>query len=100
MSKVYVSVKRDAWQGSIKPLMAIVCAGLLFIGLAIYVGGECCSLQEELIESLKKEKEVTEMNSRLKTELSLITRARYIELKAHERLGLKKAREEEVLVLR
>ena len=30
----------------------------------------------------------------------VITRARYIELKANERLGLKKPKEEEVLVLR
>jgi hypothetical protein len=40
------------------------------------------------------------VNNKLKMELSVITRARYIELKANERLGLKKPKEEEVLVLR
>jgi hypothetical protein len=58
------------------------------------------NLREELIESLKREREIAEVNNKLKMELSVITRARYIELKANERLGLKKPKEEEVLVLR
>jgi len=49
---------------------------------------------------LKKEREIADVNNRLKMELSVITKARYIELKANERLGLKKPKEEEVLVLR
>ena len=56
--------------------------------------------REALIETLKKEREVMETNNRLKTELAGITQTRLLELKAKERLGLTKPKEEEVLVLR
>jgi len=100
MEKVYVSVKRDTQQRSIKPLALSILASVLFVVIALFMRGEYNNLREELIESLKREREVTEVNNRLKMELSVITRARYIELKANERLGLKKPKEEEVLVLR
>jgi len=100
MEKVYVSVKRDTQQRSIKPLALSLLASVLFVVVALFMRGEYNSLREELIESLKREREVAEVNNRLKMELSVITRARYIELKANERLGLKKPKEEEVLVLR
>lgn len=100
MEKVYVSVKRDAQQRSIKPVVFAFLASVLFISTALFLQGEYNVLREELIESLKREREFAEVNNRLKMELSVITRARYIELKANERLGLKKPKEEEVLVLR
>jgi hypothetical protein len=56
--------------------------------------------REALIEVLKKEKEVMETNNKLKSELAGITQTRLLELKAKERLGLEKPKEEEVLVLR
>ena len=100
MEKVYVSVKREVQQRSIKPLLLVVVASVLFIIVALFLRGEYDNLREELIESLKREREIAEVNNKLKMELSVITRARYIELKANERLGLKKPKEEEVLVLR
>lgn len=100
MEKVYVSVKRDTQHRSIKPLAVFIFATALFVIIALFMRGEYNGLREELIESLKKEREVAEANNRLKMELSVITRARLIELKANERLGLKKPKEEEVLVLR
>jgi len=100
MEKVYVSVKRDTQQRSIKPLALSILASAFFVVIALFMRGEYNNLREELIESLKREREVAEVNNRLKMELSVITRARYIELKANERLGLKKPKEEEVLVLR
>ena len=100
MEKVYVSVKREVQQRSIKPLLLVVVASVLFIIFALFMRGEYDNLREELIESLKGERVVAEVNNKLKMELSVITRARYIELKANERLGLKKPKEEEVLVLR
>jgi hypothetical protein len=100
MEKVYVSVEREVQQRSIKPLLLVVTASIFFIIFALFMRGEYDNLREELIESLKREREVAEVNNKLKMELSVITRARYIELKANERLGLKKPKEEEVLVLR
>lgn len=100
MEKVYVSVKKDTQHRSIKPLSMFILMTALFIIIALFLRGEYNSLREEFIESLKKEREVAEVNNKLKMELSVITRARMIELKANERLGLKKPKEEEVLVLR
>jgi cell division protein FtsL len=101
MERVYVSVKRgDTQQRSIKPLVMVILTSVLFVIVAVFMRGEYNTTREELIESLKKERVVAEANNRLKMELSVITRARYIELKANERLGLKKPKEEEVLVLR
>jgi hypothetical protein len=101
MERVYVSVKRgDTQQRSIKPLVMVILASALFVMVALFLRGEYNNMREELIESLKREREVADVNNMLKMELSVITRARYIELKANERLGLKKPKEEEVLVLR
>ncbi len=100
MEKVYVSVKREVQQRSIKPLLMVVAASIFFMIFALFMRVEYDNLREELIESLKREREIAEVNNKLKMELSVITRARYIELKANERLGLKKPKEEEVLVLR
>jgi hypothetical protein len=101
MEKVYVSVKRDnTHQQSVKPRAVSILAVALFVVVALFMRGEYNGLREELIENLKREREVSEVNNKLKMELSVITKARLIELKANERLGLKKPKEEEVLVLR
>lgn len=100
MAKVYVSVKRNAQQRNIKHLLFIILSSVLFIVVTLYMRGEYNGLREELIESLRNEREIVDLNNTLKMEFSVITKARYIELKANERLGLKKPKEEEVLVLR
>ena len=100
MEKVYVSVKRNTQKRSTNHLVLIILSSVLFVIVTLYMQAEYNGLREELIESLKKEREIADVNNRLKMELSVITRARYIELKANERLGLKKPKEEEVLVLR
>jgi len=56
-------------------------------------------LREDLIFQLSKEREIIKTNQSLKIELSGITKKRYLELKAME-IGLKKPKEEEVVVLR
>jgi len=100
MEKVYVSVKKNTQQRSGKDILLVVLLSAFFIAMSLFVRAEYNGLREELIESLEKEREITDVNNKLKMELSVITRARYIELKANERLGLKKPKEEEVLVLR
>lgn len=100
MEKAYVSVRRGSRQKSVKTLVLTVVGGVFFVLAGLYMQGEYTRLREELIENLQKGKEVADANNRLKMELSVITRARYIELKANERLGLKKPKEEEVLVLK
>ena len=54
----------------------------------------------QYMEKLKKEKEITEANKALKTELEAVTQKGYVEFAARERLGLKRPTDEEVVVLR
>ena len=57
-------------------------------------------LREEYALRLTEEKSIVETNKKLATELKALTETRYLEFKARERLGLKKPKEEEVLVVR
>lgn len=100
MSRVYVSVKRDTGQRRCHTVLIVVLATLIFAAGTLLTRAAYHDLREELLERLRKEREAAETNSRLKLELSAITRARFVELKAKEKLGLKKPKEEEVLVLR
>ena len=52
------------------------------------------------LERLSEEKKVADINRSLKMELLAITQKGYVEFAAEERLGLKRPKEEEVLVLR
>lgn len=96
MTRGYVSVKRGRTHSAF--LVISVLAVFAFMGYFVLSAHN--RLREDLIETLKKDKEVMETNNRLKTELAGVTQTRLMELKAKERLGLKKPKEEEVLVLR
>jgi hypothetical protein len=100
MGQAYVSVKREVRHRSFHPVVLFLIALGLFVSLSLFMRGEYNGLRDEYINQLRREREMTDANNRLKMELTVITRGRYIELKANERLGLKKPREEEVLVLR
>jgi predicted PurR-regulated permease PerM len=103
MERVYVSAKRDMAyrnsQSTLSTLLIVVCF-IVFALISFFMMSAHGQLREELIEMLRREREVTDMNNKLKTELAGIMQARMLELKAKERLGLKKPKDEEVLVLR
>jgi hypothetical protein len=101
MQRVQVSVRRDTLgnRSCHSALMILLCL-LVFVTVSFFMRGAYNDLREELIQSLKRERDVAETNTRLKMELAGITRARYLEFRAKEKLGLKKPKEEEVLVLR
>jgi hypothetical protein len=101
MQKIYVSLKKETHYHKNIHSTLIVALGLIaFVFVSLFVRSSFNVAREQLIERLGKEREVTQANEKLKVELAGITRGRYIELKAKERLGLKKPKEEEVLVLR
>jgi cell division protein FtsL len=100
MSRVYVSVKRDAGQRKCHTVLIVILSTLIFAAGTLFTRAAYHDLRETLLERLRKEREAAETNGRLKLELAAITRARFVELKAKEKLGLKKPKEEEVLVLR
>ncbi|OPY78130.1 MAG: hypothetical protein A4E65_02397 [Syntrophorhabdus sp. PtaU1.Bin153] len=100
MGKICVSARKNVRHTDFQPIVLIIACIGLFVVLSFFLRAQYNGLHDEWIENLRKEREVAEMNSKLKMELSVITRARYIALKANERLGLKKPKEEEILVLR
>ncbi len=56
--------------------------------------------RQDLIETLMLERQLRETHEKLASDMAGITRSRLLALKAKERLGLTKPREEEVLVLK
>jgi hypothetical protein len=100
MERIYVSMKRETTCRYRSPsIFLIVISFIGFILLSFFVRGLHTQAREDLMERLGREKEIAQTNSELNVAHSATTRARFLELQA-KRLGLKKAREEEVLVLR
>jgi hypothetical protein len=102
MARIYASTRREITYGRSQShvTLFIICILIFFACMSFFMMGVHNRTREDLIEMLKKEREVMETNNKLKSELAGITQARLLELKAKERLGLKKPTEEEVLVLR
>ena len=73
---------------------------LFFLCVSVFLKSSYEGLREEFIQGLARENRVICENQRLKTELSAMTHSQYLEFKAMEKLGLKKPKEEEVVVVR
>ncbi len=71
-----------------------------FAFLSFFIKEAYDETKGKFLERLTEEKSVTETNKNLKMELLAITQKGYVEFAAGERLGLKRPKEEEVLVLR
>ncbi|MCX7965552.1 MAG: hypothetical protein N2596_02865 [Syntrophorhabdaceae bacterium] len=105
MDRVYVYSRKNVLYGSYytgrkkrSVVFYIFCIALLLVSYLI-LRGLTAELRENLILQLSRERDALMKNYSLKVELSGITKKRYLELKAME-LGLKKPKEEEVVVLR
>jgi hypothetical protein len=96
---VYVSVKKETEDRNFPSIFLGVLCFICFIFLTFFIKSVYSQIREDLIEMLQREGEVGKINDNLKMEYLATTRARFLELQA-KRLGLKKAKEEEVLVLR
>ena len=100
MERVYISAKKDMVHRNPRSTLLIITCLIVFALISFFMMSAHSQLREELVEMLRREREVSDMNNKLKAELAGITQARMLELKAKERLGLKKPKDEEVLVLR
>lgn len=80
-------------------VLVIFCL-VFFAVVAYFLKFSYEGLREEYALRLTEEKSIVETNKKLATELKALTETRYLEFKARERLGLKKPKEEEVLVVR
>lgn len=97
---VYVTSGSVRRAGASSVALFVVLGLIAFVVSSYFLRCAYCDLRESFMIQLHKERQVSEANTVLKTELSAITQSRYLELKARERLGLKKAKDEEVFVVR
>ena len=81
-------------------VISILAACLALIVAFSFLTGGYEEARGQYMERLGKEKQVVEINKALKMELAAITQKGYLEFAAQERLGLKRPKDEEVVVLR
>ena len=80
-------------------LLAAVAACLVLVITLYFVTGIYEETRGRYMESLRREKELVELNKALKMELAALTQKGYMEF-ASKRIGLKRPDEKEVVVLR
>jgi len=99
----YIQVTRVSMRKPVSPvvifMLLFICAAAALVSFS-FVHTATEDAKAQYIESLKKEKQIVETNKKLKTELAAVTQKGYMEFAAQERLGLKKADEKEVVVVR
>ena len=100
--QIAIRALRNSRTKAFHPWLAFVVmlAFASFTFLSFFIKEAYDETKGKFLERLSEEKRVTETNKTLKTELLAITQKGYVEFAAGERLGLKKPKEEEVLVLR
>ena len=98
---MYVSSKRETrYHRGVNTTLIVVLSLMICVLLSLFLRLSFDHRREELIDRLRQEREVVAQHESLRIELAGIMRARAIELTARERLGLKRPKEEEVLVAR
>ena len=100
MQRIYIDTSKEAVSGGLRSALFFLFVAIIVITVSFFLVGTYKEARNDLIEALQQEKKLVEANNMLKLELSGITRTRLLELKAKERLGLEKPKEEEVLVLK
>ncbi|MCX8021269.1 MAG: hypothetical protein N2745_00665 [Syntrophorhabdaceae bacterium] len=101
MERIAVSVRRSKREHEYGfSILMVFLALFLYLITSFYLKGAYNEARERYMEALKAQKILTEMNDELRTKKSVITQRRFLELQAGERLGLRHAKEEEVLVSR
>jgi hypothetical protein len=101
MQRVHPAVRRID-EGRKLPLLVstLLLCTVAFVVACGFMKGAYEGLREEYISRLERERTALAENDRLKTEIYALTRTRLAEYQAREKLGLKKANEPEVLVVR
>lgn len=95
-----ISKRRGHSKRAVGIIVLIILSLSMFYLSTLFLSSSSEHQRDELMARLGQRRELAETNERLKTELAGVTYAGYLEYKAKERLGLKKAKEEEVYVLR
>ena len=100
MRSSYAMVRDSRRRGLWSTVAVILMFCAVSLSAAGFLKAAYDDTRQDFMRRLVKEKEALDRNMQLKTELVAITQTRYVELRARERLGLKKPKEEEILVVR
>ncbi len=99
-SPIRVSYVKDTRSTSRLAIVVAIAACVALVCVFSFLSSAHQDAREQYMDTLKVEKQIVEQNKRLKMELAAITQKGYLEFAAKERLGLKRPRDEEVVVLR
>jgi hypothetical protein len=101
MQRVHMAVRRiDAGRRLPLLISTLLLCTVAFVVACWFMKGAYEVLREDYIRLLDRERAVLAEHEQLKTEIYALTRTRLAEYQAKEKLGLKKAHELEVLVVR
>lgn len=98
--KIYIESSGDALFSSVRPFVFLGFIMVFVLVVSYFLVSAHNRAREDLIETLTMERELRQTHRKLATEMAGITQSRLLALKAKERLGLTKPKEEEVLVLK
>ncbi len=100
MQKIYLDSSRTTLRGNLRSIVFFCFVIFVVMFVSFMLVNAHNRAREDLIETLTLEKDLMETHNKLKLDLTSITQTRLLELKAKERLGLTKPKDEEVLVLK
>ena len=98
--KIYIESSGDTLFTSVRPILFLGFIVVFVLVVSFLLVNEHNRARQELIETLSLERQLRETHLKLKAEMAGITQSRLLALKAKERLGLSKPKDEEVLVLK
>ncbi len=98
--KIYIESSGDALFTSIRPILFLgfIVAFVLVVSFLLVSAHN--RARQDLVETLSLERQLKDTHQKLKSDMAGITQSRLLALKAKERLGLSKPKDEEVLVLK
>ncbi|NLT25014.1 MAG: hypothetical protein GXX82_18425 [Syntrophorhabdus sp.] len=98
--RVYIESSGDALFSSVRPFLFLGFIMVFVLVVSYFLVSAHNRARQDLIETLTLERELRQNHQKLTTEMAGVTQSRLLALKARERLGLTKPKEEEVLVLK
>lgn len=98
--RIYIDSSGDKLFDSIQPILFLGFMIALVIIASYLLVNAHGRARQDLIETLTLERQMRETHQSLASDMAGVTRSRVLALKAKERLGLTKPKDEEVLVLK
>lgn len=98
--RIYIDTSGDKLFSGLQPILFLAFM-IVFVFVASYLLVNAHNrARQDLIETLTLERQLRDTHQKLASDMAGITQSRLLALKAKERLGLTKPKDEEVLVLK